>query len=90
MRKQDREADNGSATSDHASTSTSASKDNRTTASQNTASSDASAVTSDAQASINILEVMAPLTRKAVSLEQVPDPAFAEKQMGGGIAIEPS
>lgn len=90
MRKQDREADNGSATSDHASTSTSASKDNRTTASQNTASSDASAVTSDAQASINILEVMAPLTGKAVSLEQVPDPAFAEKQMGEGIAIEPS
>lgn len=39
---------------------------------------------------VNILEVMAPLTGEAVPLEQVPDPAFAEKQMGEGIAIEPS
>lgn len=41
-------------------------------------------------ASAKMLEVMAPLTGKAVPLEQVPDPAFAEKQMGEGIAIEPS
>lgn len=41
-------------------------------------------------ASAKTLEVMAPLTGKAVPLEQVPDPAFAEKQMGEGIAIEPS
>ncbi|MGO4528392.1 PTS system trehalose-specific EIIBC component [Paenibacillus sp. 2TAF8] len=40
--------------------------------------------------SAKTLEVMAPLTGKAVPLEQVPDPAFAEKQMGEGIAIEPS
>ncbi|WP_416297039.1 PTS system trehalose-specific EIIBC component [Paenibacillus illinoisensis] len=39
---------------------------------------------------VNTLEVMAPLTGKAVPLEQVPDPAFAEKQMGEGVAIEPS
>ncbi|MDT0122571.1 PTS system trehalose-specific EIIBC component [Paenibacillus sp. RRE4] len=41
-------------------------------------------------ASAKTLEVMAPMTGKAVPLEQVPDPAFAEKQMGEGIAIEPS
>ncbi|MEO2203805.1 PTS system trehalose-specific EIIBC component [Paenibacillus pabuli] len=39
---------------------------------------------------VNTLEVMAPLTGKAVPLDRVPDPAFAEKQMGEGVAIEPS
>ncbi|OMF17586.1 PTS beta-glucoside transporter subunit EIIBCA [Paenibacillus amylolyticus] len=39
---------------------------------------------------VNTLEIMAPLTGQAVSLEQVPDPAFAEKQMGEGVAIKPS
>ncbi|WP_151737487.1 PTS system trehalose-specific EIIBC component [Paenibacillus tengchongensis] len=39
---------------------------------------------------LNILELAAPLSGTAVPLEQVPDPAFAEKQMGEGIAIEPS
>jgi PTS system trehalose-specific IIC component len=42
------------------------------------------------QESVNILELISPLSGTAVSLEQVPDPAFAEKQMGEGIAIEPS
>ncbi|WP_434751457.1 PTS system trehalose-specific EIIBC component [Paenibacillus amylolyticus] len=42
------------------------------------------------KSSASTLELMAPLTGKAVLLEQVPDPAFAEKQMGEGIAIEPS
>ncbi|MEK4466411.1 PTS system trehalose-specific EIIBC component [Paenibacillus sp. FSL H8-0315] len=42
------------------------------------------------QESVNILELVSPLSGTAVSLEQVPDPAFAEKQMGEGIAIEPS
>ncbi|MDO3412150.1 PTS glucose transporter subunit IIA [Saccharibacillus sp. CPCC 101409] len=36
------------------------------------------------------LEVLAPLSGKAVSLSEVPDPAFAEKLMGEGIAIVPS
>ncbi|MEN1984683.1 PTS system trehalose-specific EIIBC component [Paenibacillus hubeiensis] len=40
--------------------------------------------------SINVLEVRAPLSGTAVPLEQVPDAAFAEKQMGDGVAIEPS
>lgn len=42
------------------------------------------------QESVNILELISPLSGSAVPLEQVPDPAFAEKQMGEGIAIEPS
>ncbi|ETT62359.1 PTS system trehalose-specific EIIBC component [Paenibacillus sp. FSL H8-0457] len=36
------------------------------------------------------LEVMAPIKGKVVPLSEVPDPAFAEKQMGQGIAIIPS
>ncbi|WP_322923661.1 PTS glucose transporter subunit IIA [Paenibacillus campi] len=35
------------------------------------------------------IEAVAPLTGKAVDLSDVPDPAFAEKLMGQGIAIEP-
>ncbi|WP_342562236.1 PTS system trehalose-specific EIIBC component [Paenibacillus sp. FSL R7-0345] len=42
------------------------------------------------QEPVNILELAAPLSGTAVPLEQVPDPAFAEKQMGDGIAIEPT
>ncbi|MBY0011791.1 PTS system trehalose-specific EIIBC component [Paenibacillus typhae] len=42
------------------------------------------------QEPVNILELAAPISGTAVPLEQVPDPAFAEKQMGEGIAIEPS
>lgn len=34
--------------------------------------------------------IMAPLTGKIYQLEEVPDPVFAEKMMGEGIAIEPS
>lgn len=39
---------------------------------------------------MNTLEIIAPLTGRVVPLAEVPDPAFAEKQMGEGIAIEPS
>jgi len=35
------------------------------------------------------IEVIAPITGKAVDLSNVPDAAFAEKLMGQGIAIEP-
>lgn len=45
--------------------------------------------TSDLDA-VDVLEVLAPVTGEAVMLEQVPDPAFAERQMGQGIAIEPT
>ncbi|WP_145412884.1 sucrose-specific PTS transporter subunit IIBC [Paenibacillus xylanexedens] len=36
------------------------------------------------------LEIASPIHGTLVELEQVPDPAFAEKHMGEGIAIEPS
>lgn len=36
------------------------------------------------------LEIASPIHGTLVDLEQVPDPAFAEKHMGEGIAIEPS
>lgn len=42
------------------------------------------------QSKLEVLEVVAPLTGKVVPLEQVPDPAFAQKAMGEGVAIEPA
>ncbi|MFD1776224.1 PTS system trehalose-specific EIIBC component [Paenibacillus rhizophilus] len=39
---------------------------------------------------VNVLDILAPLAGRVVPLENVPDPAFAERQMGQGIAIEPS
>ncbi|MHA7581709.1 sucrose-specific PTS transporter subunit IIBC [Paenibacillus vandeheii] len=39
---------------------------------------------------VGTLEIASPMTGAAVALEQVPDPAFSEKHMGEGIAIEPS
>lgn len=50
------------------------------------------AATSDSTSadSVNTLELPSPISGQAVSLDQVPDPAFAEKQMGEGIAIEPT
>ncbi|MCM3132259.1 PTS system trehalose-specific EIIBC component [Paenibacillus polysaccharolyticus] len=81
LRKEDRLMANGESTSGITSAETAAGTEmaerNRSTAKAGNASS-------------KTLEVMAPLTGKAVPLEQVPDPAFAEKQMGEGIAIEPS
>ena len=35
------------------------------------------------------ISITAPITGNAVALEQVPDPAFAQKIIGDGIAIEP-
>jgi PTS system glucose-specific IIA component len=34
--------------------------------------------------------LVAPLTGKIVSIDQVPDPVFSQKMMGDGVAIEPS
>ncbi|MBW4080639.1 PTS system trehalose-specific EIIBC component [Paenibacillus sp. S150] len=41
-------------------------------------------------AAVNVLEVLSPVQGRIVPLEQVPDPAFAERQMGKGVAVEPS
>ncbi|MBP1174513.1 PTS system trehalose-specific IIC component [Paenibacillus sp. PvR133] len=38
---------------------------------------------------LDVLEVRTPVRGRVVPLEQVPDPAFAERQMGQGIAVEP-
>ncbi|MCP1134138.1 sucrose-specific PTS transporter subunit IIBC [Paenibacillus polysaccharolyticus] len=39
---------------------------------------------------VKLLEIASPIHGTLVELEQVPDPAFAEKHMGEGFAIEPS
>ncbi|KAB2333567.1 PTS sugar transporter subunit IIA [Bacillus mesophilum] len=39
---------------------------------------------------VKSVDIFAPLSGAAVSLETVPDPVFAEKMMGDGIAIEPT
>ncbi|MEB4784950.1 PTS system trehalose-specific EIIBC component [Paenibacillus jamilae] len=38
---------------------------------------------------LDVLEVKTPVLGHVVPLEQVPDPAFAERQMGQGISVEP-
>ncbi|MEK4273779.1 PTS system trehalose-specific EIIBC component [Paenibacillus sp. FSL R7-0026] len=89
LRKEDRSASNETVNEPKAATSQSASgvtsSTGKTDPNQRTRS--AAQVGDEA---VNTLEIMAPLTGQAVSLEQVPDPAFAEKQMGEGVAIEPS
>ncbi|MGF9695797.1 PTS system trehalose-specific EIIBC component [Paenibacillus sp. MABNR03] len=89
MRKQDRS--NNTGTDSVSKTTPAASTAN--TAVSNTDTAAAERTRTNAQvgdAPVNTLEIMAPLTGTAVPLEQVPDPAFAEKQMGEGVAIEPS
>ncbi|WNF21397.1 PTS glucose transporter subunit IIA [Mesobacillus jeotgali] len=39
---------------------------------------------------VKTIQLLAPMTGKAVSLSSVPDPVFSEKMMGDGVAIEPS
>lgn len=43
----------------------------------------------EANSSLSVLEIQAPIKGNAVALENVPDPAFASGAMGQGIAIEP-
>lgn len=43
-----------------------------------------------ASAVLQVLGIPSPITGKAVPLTEVPDPAFAGKHMGEGIAIEPA
>ncbi|MGF7050295.1 PTS system trehalose-specific IIC component [Paenibacillus sp. DS2015] len=42
------------------------------------------------ESSIDVLSIVAPILGTTLSLEQVPDPAFSERHMGQGVAIEPS
>ena len=39
---------------------------------------------------VKTIQILAPLSGKAVNLASVPDPVFSEKMVGDGIAIEPS
>ncbi|MGG0418604.1 sucrose-specific PTS transporter subunit IIBC [Priestia aryabhattai] len=39
---------------------------------------------------LTLLEVPAPIKGEVLKLEEVPDPVFAQKQMGEGVAIQPS
>ncbi|MEK4661171.1 sucrose-specific PTS transporter subunit IIBC [Priestia sp. FSL H7-0729] len=48
------------------------------------------AVVTSNRPKVDLLEIASPLHGTIVALEQVPDPAFSEKHMGEGIAIEPS
>ncbi|WP_433753140.1 PTS system trehalose-specific EIIBC component [Paenibacillus amylolyticus] len=89
LRKEDRNASNGTDAEPTAATSQSASVVTSSTAKTEPNQRTRSAAQVGDEA-VNTLEIMAPLTGQAVSLEQVPDPAFAEKQMGEGVAIEPS
>ncbi|PRA09610.1 MULTISPECIES: PTS system trehalose-specific EIIBC component [unclassified Paenibacillus] len=89
LRKEDRNESNETVAEPKAATSQSASgvTSSTTKTDPNQRTRSAAQVGDEA---VNTLEIMAPLTGQAVSLEQVPDPAFAEKQMGEGVAIEPS
>ncbi|WFA87468.1 PTS system trehalose-specific EIIBC component [Paenibacillus amylolyticus] len=89
LRKEDRSASNETVAEPKAATSQSASGVTSSTAKTDPSQRTRSAAQVGDEA-VNTLEIMAPLTGQAVSLEQVPDPAFAEKQMGEGVAIEPS
>ncbi|WP_339309227.1 PTS system trehalose-specific EIIBC component [Paenibacillus sp. FSL k6-2145] len=89
LRKEDRSASNETINEPKAATSQSASGVTSSTAKTDPNQRTRSAAQVGDEA-VNTLEIMAPLTGQAVSLEQVPDPAFAEKQMGEGVAIEPS
>ncbi|NMI07359.1 PTS system trehalose-specific EIIBC component [Paenibacillus sp. SZ31] len=89
MRKEDRNESNENVPEPKAVTSQSASGVTSSTANSDPNQRTRSAAQVGDEA-VNTLEIMAPLTGQAVSLEQVPDPAFAEKQMGEGVAIEPS
>lgn len=49
-----------------------------------------SAISTDIPSTTAVLDIIAPLTGTLVALENVPDPAFAGKHMGEGIAIMPN
>ncbi|WP_145318218.1 PTS system trehalose-specific EIIBC component [Paenibacillus xylanexedens] len=90
MKKEDRSESNGTGTESKAVTSQSASGGVSTSTTNTDSNQRTRSAAQVGNEAVNTLEIMAPLTGQAVSLEQVPDPAFAEKQMGEGVAIEPS
>ncbi|MBR2564566.1 MAG: PTS beta-glucoside transporter subunit IIBCA [Paenibacillus sp.] len=57
---------------------------------QSSVATTSTSVNSPARSKVTLLEIASPIHGTVVDLEQVPDPAFSEKHMGEGIAIEPS
>ncbi|WP_339272937.1 PTS system trehalose-specific EIIBC component [Paenibacillus sp. FSL W8-0187] len=64
------------------------SNDSRQSESFESSETENSSITEPAQKAA--VDIMAPIKGKVVSLSEVPDPAFAENQMGQGVAIIPS
>ncbi|MFE0557703.1 PTS system trehalose-specific EIIBC component [Paenibacillus sp. NPDC058910] len=64
------------------------SNDSRQSESFESSETENSSITEAAQKAA--VDIMAPIKGKVVSLSEVPDPAFAENQMGQGVAIIPS
>lgn len=58
--------------------------------STSTTTSVTEAVNAASRSKVKQLEIASPIYGTVVELDQVPDPAFAEKHMGEGFAIEPS
>ncbi|KAA8746232.1 PTS system trehalose-specific EIIBC component [Paenibacillus sp. UASWS1643] len=90
LKKEDRNASNGTDAEPTAATSQSAASGVTSSTGKTDPNQRTRGAAQVGDEAVNTLEIMAPLTGQAVSLEQVPDPAFAEKQMGEGVAIEPS
>lgn len=61
-----------------------------TTSVSETAVSVSASGSAAARPQVKLLEIASPIQGTVVELDQVPDPAFSEKHMGEGIAIEPS
>ncbi|MGG3507885.1 PTS system trehalose-specific EIIBC component [Paenibacillus lautus] len=64
------------------------SNDSRQSESFESSETENSSITEAAQKAA--VDIMAPIKGKVVSLSEVPDPAFAENQMGQGVAVIPS
>lgn len=73
----------------HAEPSISSTESISSTNNKASASASSNAV-SDVPTSTAVLNIIAPISGTLVQLENVPDPAFAGKHMGEGIAIEPN
>ncbi|MDN4619609.1 sucrose-specific PTS transporter subunit IIBC [Paenibacillus sp. PsM32] len=75
---------------DYAEPSTSSIESSSSAINNTTSASASSNAVSDVPTDTAVLNIIAPISGTLVPLEHVPDPAFAGKHMGEGIAIEPN
>ncbi|WCT54454.1 sucrose-specific PTS transporter subunit IIBC [Paenibacillus kyungheensis] len=75
---------------DYAEPSTSSIESSSSAINNTTSASASSHAVSDVPTDTAVLNIIAPISGTLVPLEHVPDPAFAGKHMGEGIAIEPN